>query len=75
VGFKGKAKAFTRTYGFLSSVLPYNNAEWEKRSIFLSFLISKLPAPVEEDLSRGILEAILARAGARSTVEHHQGLQ
>ena len=58
VDFKGKAKAFTRTYGFLSSVLPYTNAGWEKRSIFLNFLISKLPAPEEEDLSRGILDAI-----------------
>ena len=58
VDFKGKAKTFTRTYGFLASVLPYNNAEWERLSIFLNFLISKLPAPIEEDLSRGILEAI-----------------
>ena len=58
VDFKGKAKAFCRTYGFLASVLPYTNAGWEKRSIFLNFLISKLPAPVEEDLSCGILEAI-----------------
>ena len=58
VDFKGKAKAFTRTYGFLSSVLPYSNAEWEKHSIFLNFLVSKLPAPVEEDLSKGILESI-----------------
>ncbi len=58
VDFKGKAKAFTRTYGFLASVLPYSNAEWEKLSIFLSFLIPKLPAPIEEDLSRGILETI-----------------
>jgi len=39
-------------------VLPYCNADWEKRSIFLNFLVSKLPAPEEEDLSRGILEAI-----------------
>jgi type I restriction enzyme R subunit len=31
---------------------------WEKLSIFLNFLIPKLPAPVEEDLSKGILEAI-----------------
>ncbi len=45
-------------YGFLSSILPYTNAEWEKLSIFLGFLVPKLPAPVEEDLSRGILEAI-----------------
>jgi type I restriction enzyme, R subunit len=58
VDFKGKAKAFTRTYGFLASVLPYTNAVWEKLSIFLNFLISKLPAPVEEDLSKGILESI-----------------
>jgi type I restriction enzyme R subunit len=58
VDFKGKAKAFTRTYGFLSQILPYTSAEWEKLSIFLSFLIPKLPAPIEEDLSQGILEAI-----------------
>lgn len=56
--FKGKAKAFVRTYGFLSSILAYSNADWEKLSIFLNFLIPKLPAPKEEDLSRGILEAI-----------------
>jgi type I restriction enzyme R subunit len=58
VDFKGKAKAFTRTYGFLSSILPYMSAEWEKLSIFLNFLVPKLPAPKEEDLSRGILETI-----------------
>jgi type I restriction enzyme, R subunit len=58
VDFKGKAKAFTRSYGFLSSILPYTNADWEKLSIFLNFLITKLPAPIEEDLSKGILEAI-----------------
>ena len=58
VDFKGKAKAFLRTYGFLSSILPYTNAGWEKLSIFLNFLVPKLPAPKEEDLSKGILEAI-----------------
>jgi len=58
VDFKGKAKAFLRTYGFLSSILPFANTEWEKLSIFLEFLVPKLPAPKEEDLSRGILEAI-----------------
>ena len=58
VDFKGKAKAFVRTYGFLSSILPYSNAGWEKLSIFLTFLLPKLPAPREEDLSKGILEAI-----------------
>jgi len=58
VEFKGKAKAFLRTYGFLASILPYTNAEWEKLSIFLNFLVPKLPAPQEDDLSKGILEAI-----------------
>jgi type I restriction enzyme R subunit len=58
VDFKGKSKAFLRAYGFLSQVLPYTDAEWEKLSIFLTFLVPKLPAPVEEDLSKGILEAI-----------------
>ena len=47
-----------RTYSFLASVLPYTNAEWEKLSIFLNFLVPKLPAPAEEDLSKGILETI-----------------
>ncbi|OQA86186.1 MAG: Type-1 restriction enzyme R protein [bacterium ADurb.Bin236] len=58
VKFKGSAKAFLRTYGFLASILPYTNASWEKLSIFLNFLVTKLPAPAEEDLSKGILEAI-----------------
>jgi len=58
VDFKGKAKAFVRTYQFLASILPYTSREWEELSIFLNFLVPKLPAPVEEDLSKGILEAI-----------------
>ena len=58
VDFKGKAKAFTRTYAFISSILPYTNADWEKLSIFLNFLLPKLPAPREEDFSKGILESI-----------------
>lgn len=58
VDFKGKAKAFTRVYAFLASVLPWSDAEWEKLSIFLGFLIPKLPAPQEDDLSKGILELI-----------------
>ncbi|MES2177954.1 MAG: type I restriction endonuclease subunit R [Gemmatimonadota bacterium] len=58
VEFKGKAKVFCRTYAFLSSIIPYSNAEWEKLSIFLEQLTRKLPAPREEDLSRGILDAI-----------------
>lgn len=58
VDFKGKAKVFCRTYDFLASILPATNAEWEKLSILLNLLTPKLPAPKEEDLSSGILEAI-----------------
>ena len=58
VDFKGKAKAFLRTYAFLAAILPYTDAEWEKLSIFLTFLVPKLPAPDEDDLAKGILAAI-----------------
>jgi type I restriction enzyme, R subunit len=72
VGFKGDAKAFVRSYGFLSSILPYANPEWEELSIFLNLLIPKLPAPKEEDLSRGILETVdmeSYRAEKREAIE------
>ena len=58
VDFKSKAKAFVRTYGFLATLIPYSNAEWETLSIFLNFLIPKLPAPREDDFSRGVLETV-----------------
>lgn len=58
VEFKGNAKAFARTYDFLAALLPYTNREWEKLSILLNLLIPKLPAPKEEDFSKGILESI-----------------
>ena len=58
VDFKGKAKGFCRSYAFLAQVLPYGDIGWEKLSIFLNFLVPKLPAPAEEDLSKGILEVI-----------------
>ena len=47
-----------RSYSFLSSILSYGHPAWEKLSIFLNFLIPKLPAPKEEDLSKGVLESI-----------------
>lgn len=58
VEFKGKAKLRCRTYSFLSSIISFSNAEWEKLSILLNLLLPKLPAPQDEDLSKGILEAI-----------------
>jgi len=58
IDFKGKAKVFCRTYDFLASVIPHTNREWEKLSILLNLLLPKLPAPKEEDLAMGIIDAI-----------------
>ncbi|MBU0589175.1 MAG: type I restriction endonuclease subunit R [Gammaproteobacteria bacterium] len=58
IDFKGKAKTFVRSYGFLGAILTYGHPSWERLSIFLNFLIPKLPAPKEEDLAKGVLEAI-----------------
>lgn len=58
VDFKSKAKVFCRTYSFLSSVIAYSNAGWEKLSILLNLLLPKLPSPKEEDLAKDILKAI-----------------
>jgi type I restriction enzyme R subunit len=56
--FKGKAKAFCRSYDFLASILPTTNRDWECLSILLNLLIPKLPAPKDVDFAKGILEAI-----------------
>ncbi|MBQ5849792.1 MAG: type I restriction endonuclease subunit R [Lachnospiraceae bacterium] len=58
VEFKSSAKTFIRTYNFLSSILPYGSMEWEKLSIFLTFLVSKLPKPSSDDNIEEILEDI-----------------
>lgn len=58
IKFKSAAKSFVRTYGFLGSIFPYGNVDWEKLSIFLNLLIPKLPSPREDDLSEGILSTI-----------------
>lgn len=71
IQFKSCAKGFVRTYGFLGAILPYGNADWEKLSIFLNFLVPKLPSPKEDDLSQGILDSIdldSYRAEAQATV-------
>lgn len=58
IKLKSAAKTFARTYVFLGAILSYGNADWERLSIFINLLIPKLPSPRENDLSRGILEAI-----------------
>jgi len=58
IDFKGKAKAFLRTYGFLSAILPFSRAPWEKLSIFLHLLLPRLPAPRNEDREADILALV-----------------
>jgi type I restriction enzyme R subunit len=58
VEFKSSVKSFIRIYGFLGSILPYGNLDWEKLYIFLNMLVHKLPSPPEDDLAAGILDAI-----------------
>lgn len=58
VEFKSGVKAFTRTYNFLASILPMGQKEWVIKNIFFELLAHRLPTPREDDLSRGILEAI-----------------
>lgn len=54
IKFKSFAKAFCRTYGFLGAILPYENAECERLSIFMNLLIPKPPLPCDDDFSEGI---------------------
>ncbi len=49
IAFKSSAKTFVRTYNFLSAILPYGSQDWEKLSIFLNLLVSKLPSPESDD--------------------------
>ena len=58
IEFKSSAKTFIRTYNFLSSILPYGSMDWEKLSIFLTFLVSKLPKPSSDDNIEEILEDV-----------------
>ena len=43
VDLKGETKAFVRTHGFLATIIAYTDVGWERLSIFLNFLIPKLP--------------------------------
>ena len=58
IKFKNRARAFLRSYNYISSVVAYKIIAWEELSIFLNFLLLKLPPVLEEDLSKGILETI-----------------
>jgi type I restriction enzyme R subunit len=58
VDFFVKAKSFNRTYSFLSKILSFNNNYWERLYWFLKFLMPKIKPEENEDLAKGILEAV-----------------
>ncbi len=80
IRFKRAAKSFCRAYSFLAAILPFGNADWERLSIFLNLLIPKLPAPLDDDLTPGILELVdlesyrnEARAAVSITLDDNEG--
>ena len=58
IDFFVKAKSFYRTYAFLSKILSFKNAYWERLYWFLKFLMPKIKPKENEDLAKGIIEAI-----------------
>ena len=58
IKFKGSAKSFCRTYGFLGAILPCGNIDWEKLSIFLNLLLPKLPSPEDDNDISTLLSAV-----------------
>lgn len=58
IDFFVKAKSFYRTYAFLSKILSFNNANWERLYWFLKFLMPKIKPVENGDLAKGILEAV-----------------
>ena len=58
VDFFVKSKSFNRTYSFLSKILSFNNVYWERLYWFLKFLMPKIKPEENDDLAKGILEAV-----------------
>lgn len=58
IDFYVKAKSFNRTYSFLSKILSFNNAYWERLYWFLKFLMPKIKVTETNDLAKGILESV-----------------
>lgn len=56
--FKAKTKSFLRTYSYLTKILDFNNQYWEQLWWFLKLLAPKLVIDENEDLAKGILEAV-----------------
>lgn len=58
VDFYVKAKIFNRTYSFLAKILTFSNNYWERLYWFIKYLLPKIKPQQDEDLAKGILEAI-----------------
>jgi len=58
VDFYIKAKIFNRTYSFLAKILTFSNNYWERLYWFIKYLLPKIKPQQDEDLAKGILEAI-----------------
>jgi len=56
IKFKSDAKTFVRTYGYLTKIMEYNVAYWEKLWLFLKHLIPKLK--IEDEIDENILNDI-----------------
>jgi type I restriction enzyme R subunit len=56
--FKQKARAFVRSYGFLSQIMTFEVAYWERLYYFLKFLLDKLPALEREDPDVDVLQHV-----------------
>lgn len=57
IKFKGDYKSFNRAYQFLASIRAFKRADWEELAILGGFLVPKLPAPADDDTTKGVLEA------------------
>ena len=57
IQFKSNAKAFIRTYNFLAAIMPRSSSAWEKLSIFLTLLVTKLPH-LKNDNEESIIENV-----------------
>lgn len=57
IKFKGDYKSFTRAYEFLSAIRPFVRRDWEELAVVGRYLVPKLPAPQDDDGSKGVLEA------------------
>ncbi len=58
IDFKIKVKSFLRTYSYLAKLLDFNNLYWEQLWWYLKYLLPKLIIDENEDLAKGIIEAI-----------------